>query len=223
MIKYIQNTISKFTFKNNIPEGKDFKGIRLQKQRLSEKDLSETDMQNCTARKVDFSRADMRGICMKDSDLRNSDFSGADLSGADMRRTDLRGAKFDNAILDHTKLAESDIRGASFKGALMHDTDLSYVFTNKNTVFETAGLEGAFGYLRSSWTQAWLTAEALAFATLLSSVYTYVAEGESFLVYMFIGISAIALMLSILAIELGDKDTSKKNAILSEENGSDKM
>ena len=180
-------------------------------------------LKKVSAKRKNFSALDMENVCMKDADLRCADFSGTNLSGADLRRADLRGAKFDNAILDRAKLAESDIRGASFKGALMRGTDLSYVFTNKNTVFETAGLEGAFGYLRSSWTQAWLTAEAFAFATLLSSVYTYVAEGESFLVYTFIGISAVALTLSILAIELGDKDTSKKNAILSEENGSDNM
>lgn len=197
----VKNIISKFMFKDTVPEGKDLKGIRLRKQRLSEKDLSEADMQKCTARKVDFSEADMRGICMKDSDLRSSDFSGADLSGADLRRTDLRGAKFDNAVMENVKLGESDIRGTSFAGAFMRGVDLDYMLVNKDTNFKGADMDNASGYLRSSRMQTWLTAEALAFATLLSSVYTYVAEGASFLVYMFIGISAIAIMLSILAIE----------------------
>lgn len=215
MVKYIQNIISRFMFKNAVLEGKDLKGIRLRKQCLFGKDLSKADMQKCTARKVDFSEADMRGICMKDSDLRSSDFSGADLSGADLRRTDLRGAKFDNAVMENVRLGESDIRGTSFMGAFMRGADLDYMLVNKDTNFEGADMDNASGYLRSSRMQTWAEAGFFSLAVLLSSVAAFVGEGASILVYVFIGISSVILTASILAVELGEKEIAKRNKLLS--------
>lgn len=217
MVKYIQNIISRFMFKNAVLEGKDLKGIRLRKQCLFGKDLSKADMQKCTARKVDFSEADMRGICMKDSDLRSSDFSGADLSGADLRRTDLRGAKFDNAVMENVRLGESDIRGTSFMGAFMRGADLDYMLVNKDTNFEGADMDNASGYLRSSRMQTWAEAGFFSLAVLLSSVAAFVGEGASILVYAFIGISSVILTASILAVELGEKEIAKRNKLLSGE------
>ena len=207
--------ISKFVFKNTVPEGKNLKGIRLRKQCLSGKDLSEADMQKCTARKVNFSGADMRGICMKDSDLRSSDFSGVDLSEADLRRTDLRGAKFDNAVMENVRLGESDIRGTSFAGAFLRGADLDYMLVNKDTNFEGADMDNASGYLRSSRMQTWAEAGFFSLAVLLSSIAAFVGEGASILVYAFIGISSIILTASILTVELGEREIAERNKSLS--------
>lgn len=113
-----------FLYVNEVPGGRDLRGITLEGEDLAEGTFGKCDMSWSSLARSNLQRADLRGATLKRADLTDANlsmarFDFADCSRADFSRSSLDGTHFKEARLTGAVFEGADVSRASFESASM--------------------------------------------------------------------------------------------------------
>lgn len=108
----IAKILEGFLYVNEVPGGRDLRGITLEGEDLSEAVFGKCDLSWASLARSNLQRADLRSSTLKRADLTDANLSMARLDFADCSRAD-----FSRSTLDGTHFKEARLTGAVFEGA----------------------------------------------------------------------------------------------------------
>lgn len=107
---------------NRYAEGeRDFYGVNLSEQILSQVDLCGADLSEAKLTKTVLDGANLTRVNFSRADLSGATLRRAELIWANLRKANLRGANLRGADLTGADLSGADLSGADFGGAILPD------------------------------------------------------------------------------------------------------